>query len=75
MKLDEPSLRAVAETTQGEYYYAGDAEALKNVYAKLSSRVQVEKKEAELSALLALVAAGLSITAAALSIMWFSRIL
>ncbi len=74
MKLDEPSLRAVAETTLGEYYYAGDAEALKNVYAKLSTRVQVEKKETELSALLALLAAGLSMAAAALSVMWFNRI-
>lgn len=75
MKLDEPSLRAVAEKTQAEYYYASDAEALKNVYAKLSSRVQVEKKETELSALLALVAAGLSIASAALSLLWFKRVL
>lgn len=74
MKLDEPSLRAVAQTTQGEYYYAGDAETLKSVYAKLSSRVQVEKKETELSALLALVAAGLSIAAATLSLLWFSQL-
>jgi Ca-activated chloride channel family protein len=36
--------------------------------------VQVEKKETELSALLALLAAGLSIAAAALSLMWFNRI-
>jgi len=74
MKLDEPSLRAVAEKTLGEYFYAGDAEALKKVYAKLSSRIQAEKKETELSALLALMAAGLSIAAAALSLLWFGRI-
>jgi Ca-activated chloride channel family protein len=74
MKLDEPSLRAVAQKTQAEYYYAGDAEALKNVYTQLSSRVQVEKKETELSALLALMAACLSIAAAALSLLWFRRI-
>ena len=74
MKLDEPSLRAVAEKTQAEYYYAGDAEALKKVYAQLSTRVQVEKKETELSALLALLAAGLSIAAAALSLLWFRRV-
>jgi Ca-activated chloride channel homolog len=74
MRLDEPSLRAVAQKTQGEYYYAGDAEALKKVYAQLSTRVQVEKKETELSALLALVAAGLSIAAAALSLLWLRRV-
>jgi Ca-activated chloride channel family protein len=74
LKLDEPSLRAVAQTTKGEYYYAGDADALKKVYEKLSSRVQVESKETELSGLLALLAAALSITAGALSLAWFSRI-
>lgn len=74
MRLDEPSLRAVAQVTQAEYYYAGDAEALKSVYANLSSRIQVEKKETELSALLALLAAGLTIAAAALSQLWFNRI-
>ena len=74
MKLDEPSLRAVAQKTQAEYYYAGDAEALKNVYTQLTTRVQVEKKETELSALLALMSAALSIAAAALSLLWFSRI-
>jgi Ca-activated chloride channel family protein len=74
MKLDEPSLRAVAQKTHAEYYYAGDAEALKKVYAQLSTRVQVEKKETELSALLALLAAGLSIAAAALSLLWFRRL-
>jgi Ca-activated chloride channel family protein len=36
--------------------------------------VQVETKETELSALLALMAAGLSIVAAALSLLWFRRI-
>jgi Ca-activated chloride channel family protein len=34
----------------------------------------VEKKETELSALLALMSAALSIAAAALSLLWFSRI-
>lgn len=75
LKLDEPTLRAVAQKTQAEYYYAGDAEALKKVYSKLSSRVQVDKKETELSGLLALLAAVLSVGAAALSLLWFNRIL
>lgn len=74
MRLDEPSLRAVAQTTQGAYYYAGDAQALKNVYTTLSTRIQVEKKETELSALLALMAALLSIAAVTTSLLRFSRI-
>ena len=75
MKLDEPSLRAVAQVTQAEYFYAGTAESLKKVYEKLSSRMVVEKKEIEISALLALLAAVLAITSAALSLLWFNRII
>ncbi len=75
MKLDEPSLKAVAQVTQAEYFYAGTAETLKKVYEKLSSRMVVEKKEVEISGLLSLVAAVLAITAAALSLLWFNRIL
>ena len=74
LKLDEPSLKAVARVTQAEYFYAGTADTLKKVYEKLSSRMVVEKKEIEISGLLALVGAVLSITAAVLSLLWFNRI-
>jgi len=75
LRLDEPSLKAVASATQGEYYYAGNAEALKKVYEKLSSRLQVDKKETEISGLLAFAAALLAIGAATMSLVWFNRIL
>ena len=75
IKLDEPTLKAVALATQAEYFYAGTAETLRTVYEKLGSRLLVEKKEIEVSALLALAAAVLAITAAALSLLWFNRIL
>ncbi len=75
LKLDEPSLKAVALATQAEYFYAGNADALKKVYEKLGTRLQVDKKETELAGLLALAAAVLAISAAALSLWWFNRIL
>lgn len=75
VKLDEATLKAVAQQTQAEYFYAGNAETLKKVYEKLSSRLTVEKKETEISGLLALVAALLAISSAALSLWWFNRIL
>ena len=75
LRLDEPSLKAVAFATQGEYYYAGYAADLKQVYEKLGSRLQVDKKETEISGLLALAAALLAIGAATLSLLWFNRIL
>ena len=74
LKLDEPSLKAVAQITQAEYFIASNAEGLKKVYEKLSSRLQVDKKETEISGLLALAAAILAITAAALSLLWFNRV-
>jgi Ca-activated chloride channel homolog len=75
VRLDEATLKAVALQTQAEYFYAGTAETLKKVYEKLSSRLTVEKKETEISGLLALVAAVLAISSAALSLLWFNRIL
>ena len=75
VRLDEVTLKAVATNTQAEYFYAGTAENLQKVYEKLSSRLTVEKKETEISGLLALVAAILAIISASLSLLWFNRIL
>ena len=74
LRLDEPSLKAIAIATQAEYFYAGDADALKKVYEKLGTRLQVEKKETELSSLLAMLSALLALAAAGLSLLWFNRI-
>jgi Ca-activated chloride channel family protein len=75
LKLDEPSLKAIALATQAEYFYAGDADALKKVYEKLGTRLQIDKKETELSSLLAMLSALLALVAAGLSLLWFNRIL
>ena len=75
LRLDEATLKTVATQTQAEYFYAGNAETLKKVYEKLSSRLTSVKKETEISVLLALVAAVLAISSAALSLLWFNRIL
>ena len=75
VKLDEETLKGIARTTQAEYFYAGTAGDLKKVYEALSSRLAVEKKETEISGLLALVAAALALLSAGLSLAWFNRIL
>ena len=75
VRLDEESLKDVARTTQAEYFYAGTAENLKKVYETLSSRLTVEKKETEISGLLALAASILALLSAGLSVLWFNRIL
>ena len=55
MQLDEPTLREVARMTGGEYHHAGTAEELRSVYQDLGSRLQVQTRETEITALLALV--------------------
>ena len=75
VRLDEETLKAIASKTQADYFYAGTAADLKKVYETLSSRLTVEKKETEISGLLALAAAVLAIVSAGLSLLWFNRIL
>lgn len=74
VRLDEETLKGIARATQAEYFYAGTAADLKKVYKTLSSRLTVEKRETEVSGLLALAAAALSLVSAALSLLWFNRI-
>ena len=74
MKLDEPTLREVARMTGGEYHHAGTAEELRSVYQDLGSRLQVQTRETEITALLALVAAILVLAAVSLSMLWFGGI-
>ena len=75
VKLDEETLKGIARTTQAEYFYAGTADDLKKVYEALSARLTVEKKETEISGLLALLASVLALASAGLSLLWFNRIL
>ena len=75
VRLDEETLKSVAQRTQAEYFYAGTAADLKKVYETLSTRLTVEKKETEVSGLFALVGAVLALLSATLSLWWLGRIL
>ena len=75
VRLDEDTLKAIANATRANYFYAGTAEDLKQVYQGLSSRLVVETKETEVSALFAALAALLVMTAAGLSVWWFGRVM
>lgn len=75
VRLDEETLKRIALITRGEYFYAGTAAELKKVYETLNSRMVMEKKETEITALFAAAAAGLALLAAGLSLAWFNRIL
>jgi len=74
VRLDEETLKNISVLTHGEYFYAGTAEDLKKVYESLSSRMVVERKETEVTALFAAVGALLAVLAAGLSVWWFGRV-
>jgi Ca-activated chloride channel family protein len=75
VRLDEETLKQIANITHGEYFYAGNAVDLKKIYENLNARLVMEKKETEISALLAGLGALLAVIAASLSVLWFHRIL
>jgi Ca-activated chloride channel homolog len=74
VRLDEETLKSIANFTRANYFYAGTAEDLKQVYSGLSSRLVVETKETEVTALFAAAGAALAVLAAALSVWWFGRV-
>ena len=74
VRLDEDTLKGIATITRADYFYAGTAEDLKKVYQGLSTRLIVEKKETEISALFAALGALLVVLAASLSVWWFGRV-
>jgi Ca-activated chloride channel family protein len=74
VRLDEPTLKNIASITRADYFYAGTAADLKKVYQGLSTRLVVEKKETEISALFAALGALLVVVAAGLSVWWFGRV-
>ena len=75
VRLDEDALKDIAKTTNAQYFYAGTATDLTNIYKSLNSRLVMEKKSTEITALFAAVAAVLAVMSAMLSMLWFNRIL
>jgi len=75
VRLDEESLKTIANVTHGEYFYASNAMDLKKVYESLNTRLALETRQTEITALLAAAAAVITLLAAFLSMLWFNRVL
>ncbi len=75
VRLDEQSLKKIADVTLGDYFYAGSAPDLKRIYKTLNSKFTLEKKETEITAVFVAAAALFALLAGALSMLWFNRIL
>lgn len=74
VRLDEDALRQIASITNAEYFYAGNAPDLTKVYKTLNSKLVLEKKATEITAVFAGAAALLAVISAALSMWWFGRV-
>lgn len=73
MRLDEESLRAVADITRGQYFHAGTADDLGRVYEDLRNRLVLERRNTEVGALFSGLGALLALLAGTLSLVWFGR--
>jgi Ca-activated chloride channel family protein len=73
VRLDEETLKAVAKVTGGEYFHAGTASDLKKVYETLNTRIALETRETEISALFVGASTALLLAGAFLSLLWFHR--
>jgi len=74
VRLDEESLKTIANLTRGDYFYAGTATDLRKVYKSLNTKLFFEQKQTEVTALFAAVAAALALVSGVLSILWYNRI-
>ena len=75
VRLDEEALKAIADLTRAEYFYAGSAGDLKKIYESLRAKMVMETKESEITALFSAIAAAAVLLSATLSLLWFNRVI
>ena len=73
VRLDEETLKAVADITRGQYFHAGSSEDLQTVYKGLNNKLVVERRQTELTALLSVAGGVLATLAGLLSLLWYGR--
>ena len=73
-RLDETTLKRIAETTSGIYYNASNENDLKSIYESLPTHLVMRTDKTEITALVTAVAAVLSLLAGVFSLLWFNRL-
>ena len=74
VQLDEEALKAIADLTRAEYFYAGSAGDLKRIYESLRAKMVMETRETEITSLFSALAAAAVLLSATLSLLWFNRV-
>ncbi len=75
VRLDEETLKRIADMTRAEYFNASTAAELTKVYETLNTRLVLERKNTEITVFLAAIGAVFALASALLSLLWFNRIL
>ena len=73
-RLDEATLKQIAELTKAEYYLASDEAELQKVYENLTTTHVLRTEKTEITFAFTALAALLSVLAGALSLAWFQRL-
>ena len=74
VRLDEATLKQIADLTRGTYFRAGNGADLKAIYRTLRGRVVLQRRPTEITALFACAAGALMLVGTALSVWRFGRI-
>jgi Ca-activated chloride channel family protein len=74
VRLDEETLKLIADKTKADYFQATTETDLTNIYNNLSTSLVFETKQMELTAFVTAGAAVFFLLAGALSLMWFNRL-
>ena len=74
-RLDEATLKQVADLTGGQYYNASSAEDLHAIYEQLGVELVMRAEKQEVTWGFAAIAMNLFVVAGALSLLWFNRVL
>ena len=72
-EFDDETLKDIADITRGDYYLARNADRLTKIYETLGSKVVLEKREGEITALFTAIGMLLLLASAGLSVLWSYR--
>lgn len=74
VRLDEDTLKQIAEETDADYYRANSETDLRSIYQKLSTEMVFKTEQTELTAWFAAAAGVIMLVAGALSLAWLNRL-
>jgi len=73
-RLDEATLKAIAEKTDAEYFNAQNENDLKAIYETLGTEIVFKPEKTEVTFMFTAVAGAMTLIAGILSLLWFSRL-